>query len=297
MRFAQPLVEKHGLIAVVPEGIQHSFNAKVCCGAAMEKKIDDLGFLRLVRDKLPAVLPVPGMMSPDLVFAVGWSNGAFLATLDITQSANKRVFAAVVPISGFQPLPEISLDPIPMFMHHSRDDRLVNFGGCCQDPAQKACCCSISEASPMKCVSTRDYFRVIGKLNKCNVEAEVVTLNRSSSRVLCSTFKGCQRNVTFCEYHIHGHFANRGFHRAFPTWMAEEVANFIAGLEDLPTRASVGVDLEPGGFKVHEPALSGNRFTMTSWITLIPLLLVIAIAVRIMRTRSSGTYVRVDQAD
>lgn len=79
------------------------------------------------------------------------------------------LFRAIVPISGYQyDLGAItpaggsvaSRRAVPMFMHHSRDDPMVRFGGCCA--AQEGeCCCGISNRGPSdgKCTGADAGFR------------------------------------------------------------------------------------------------------------------------------------------
>ena len=300
LNFAKPLVENYGFVAVIPKGLKNSFNAQVCCGYAMQNKVDDIGFLRRIRDRLPSAMPVTGMVSRELTFAVGWSNGAYLATLDAVQSPTNRVFAAVVPISGFQPIPAEGIAPVPMFMHHSRDDSLVRFGGCCGDPGKKRCCCGISELSPRECTSTREYFQKMARLNNCNVEEEIVTFNRTNARnrfassdVVCFGYPRCQQNVTFCEYEDYGHFNRKTFHNTFPVWMRDEVGRFIANAEGFD---SVTVGIELAGYEpVQHPATYSTG--VTAVVSLVALLLIITFMLRNLRTHRRAPYAMVHQAD
>lgn len=70
------------------------------------------------------------------------------------------LFRAIVPISGYQyDLGAITpaggsvksrrdgAHAVPMFIHHSRDDPMVRFEGCCAAQESK-CCCGISNRGP-----------------------------------------------------------------------------------------------------------------------------------------------------
>ena len=69
--------DKYGFIVVYPSGTGRtpaalSWNGGNCCGFAMEKKIDDVAFIRAVLDDLEKVVKV----DPRRVHAAGMSNGA-----------------------------------------------------------------------------------------------------------------------------------------------------------------------------------------------------------------------------
>lgn len=62
----------HNVVLVLPEGLQSSFNAKHCCGYALEKDIDDIGFLKYIQSSLSEEF---SFVQSDYSYAVGWSNG------------------------------------------------------------------------------------------------------------------------------------------------------------------------------------------------------------------------------
>jgi len=91
---------KEGFIVVYPEGTGRrnnkvlTWNAGHCCGYAMEKRVDDVGFISVLIDKLIKNYPI----DPKRVYATGMSNGGMMAhRLGIELS---NTFAAIAPVMG-----------------------------------------------------------------------------------------------------------------------------------------------------------------------------------------------------
>ncbi|MDX1946184.1 MAG: PHB depolymerase family esterase [Pirellulaceae bacterium] len=71
-----------------------TFNGGGCCGHAMEKKIDDVGFTRAVLDDLATVANVDSAR----VFATGLSNGGIMAHYVASELSDR--IAAIAPVGG-----------------------------------------------------------------------------------------------------------------------------------------------------------------------------------------------------
>ncbi|MET0349080.1 MAG: PHB depolymerase family esterase [Rhizobacter sp.] len=89
---------REGFIVVYPEGTGRfahrllAWNATHCCGPAMTGRVDDVGFIRALLDKLSAELPVDTRR----VYATGMSNGGMMVhRLGI---ALPDRFAAIAPV-------------------------------------------------------------------------------------------------------------------------------------------------------------------------------------------------------
>jgi hypothetical protein len=67
----------HNMVLVLPEGLHSSFNARHCCGYALENDIDDVGFLELIQLMLSGEY---SFLQSKFTYAVGWSNGGESAT-------------------------------------------------------------------------------------------------------------------------------------------------------------------------------------------------------------------------
>jgi polyhydroxybutyrate depolymerase len=90
--------EKEGFIVVYPEGTgrfrkKHlTWNAGHCCGIAMERHADDVGFIGALIDKLLADYPV----DPKRIYATGMSNGGMM-THQLGIALSDRL-AAIAPV-------------------------------------------------------------------------------------------------------------------------------------------------------------------------------------------------------
>jgi len=91
---------REGFIVAYPEGTGRrnnrflTWNAGHCCGYAMDKRVDDVGFISALIDKLIESYPV----DPKRVYATGMSNGGMMThRLGIELSSR---FAAIAPVAG-----------------------------------------------------------------------------------------------------------------------------------------------------------------------------------------------------
>jgi polyhydroxybutyrate depolymerase len=75
------VARREGFIVVYPEGTGRlkgrllTWNAGHCCGRAMEQRVDDVGFIRALIERLVASHPV----DPRRIYATGISNGGMMA--------------------------------------------------------------------------------------------------------------------------------------------------------------------------------------------------------------------------
>jgi hypothetical protein len=67
--------DAEGFILVYPAGVQSSWNAGACCGAAIDQNIDDVGFVRALVAQLSATLCIDERR----IYATGMSNGGFMS--------------------------------------------------------------------------------------------------------------------------------------------------------------------------------------------------------------------------
>ncbi len=95
------LVERQQVIVVYPEGTGAreglpllTWNAVHCCGPAMQRAVDDVGFIAAMLDELQRTLPV----DPARVYVTGMSNGAMMSHR-LGQALASRI-AAIAPVVG-----------------------------------------------------------------------------------------------------------------------------------------------------------------------------------------------------
>lgn len=113
---------REGFVLVLPEGIEMSFDAGRCCGAAARDDVDDDGFTLAILDLLGRHLCV------DLrrVYATGLSNGGHMAYRLACEHAG--VFAAVSSVAGVVATwPCRPSRPIPILHVHGTDDAVVRY--------------------------------------------------------------------------------------------------------------------------------------------------------------------------
>lgn len=122
--------DKEGFVVAYPDGTGRlpnfllTWNAGDCCGYALEKQVDDVGFISTLIDDLVAKLNV----DPKRIYVTGISNGAMMAYQLACQLSSK--IAAVAPVagsmSGREPEPT---DPISVIVFHGTNDHHVPYNG------------------------------------------------------------------------------------------------------------------------------------------------------------------------
>jgi polyhydroxybutyrate depolymerase len=85
--------EDGGMIVAYPDGIGRSWNGGGCCGPAMKKDIDDVGFIEAMVAEIGTGLA----LDPQRIFATGMSNGGIMA---YRLACESDLFAAIAPVSG-----------------------------------------------------------------------------------------------------------------------------------------------------------------------------------------------------
>ncbi|MGZ3691426.1 MAG: extracellular catalytic domain type 1 short-chain-length polyhydroxyalkanoate depolymerase [Pseudobdellovibrio sp.] len=120
-----------GFIAAFPNGFSHfksgklaTWNAGKCCGDARDQKIDDVGFLKTVIEKIQKQLSIDSKR----IFATGMSNGGIMAyrlACDMSET-----FRAIAPVAGTDNTTECKPVKAVSILHiHAQDDDHVLFNG------------------------------------------------------------------------------------------------------------------------------------------------------------------------
>jgi len=121
---------RHGFAVVYPQGVDDQWNY-VAGIEGYDLAADDIGFLRA----LVAELVSAHGLDPGRVYAVGFSNGGFMAQR--LACAARDVFAAFASVSaaGYAGLPEVCGPgaPVSLLFIHGTDDTVVPFGGMAAD--------------------------------------------------------------------------------------------------------------------------------------------------------------------
>jgi len=122
--------DKEGFIVVYPEGSGRrknkllTWNAGHCCGYAMDNRVDDVGFIRSLIDKLIENDPI----DPKRIYVTGMSNGGMMShRLGIELSSKITAIAPVVgTLFGDEIKPE---HPVSAIMLNGMLDKSVPYQG------------------------------------------------------------------------------------------------------------------------------------------------------------------------
>jgi polyhydroxybutyrate depolymerase len=116
--------DKTGFIVVYPNALNARWNAGTCCSPSVEQKVDDVGFLRAVVQKVMK----DGCIDAKRVYASGLSGGGLMSYRLACEAAD--VFAAVAPVSGatvFSPCQPSA--PVSVIAYRGLSDPLVPYNG------------------------------------------------------------------------------------------------------------------------------------------------------------------------
>lgn len=121
---------KEGFIVVYPEGTGRrknkllTWNAGHCCAYAMDNRVDDVGFINTLIDKLIETYPI----DPKRIYVTGMSNGGMMTHRLGIELSNR--FAAIAPVVGTlfgdEKKPE---HPVSAIMFNCLLDRSVPYQG------------------------------------------------------------------------------------------------------------------------------------------------------------------------
>lgn len=123
--------EDAGFIVVFPNGYSKlksgqfaTWNAGRCCGAARDKKIDDVGFIRQILANLTRQLNI----DRERIYATGMSNGGMMAYRLACEMS--PVFKAIAPVAGTDnTLRCAPQNPVSVLHIHAKNDDHVLFNG------------------------------------------------------------------------------------------------------------------------------------------------------------------------
>ena len=122
--------DKDGFIVVYPEGTSRirgklqTWNADHCCGYAMKKNVDDVGFISALIDRIVSDYPV----DPLRIYATGMSNGGMM-THKIGIMLSRRI-AAIAPVVATVFGDEVRpAHPVPALMLNGMLDKSVPVAG------------------------------------------------------------------------------------------------------------------------------------------------------------------------
>jgi polyhydroxybutyrate depolymerase len=122
--------DREGFIAVYPNGtgpragILLTWNAWRCCGTALDNRVDDVGFVRALVDKVRREYSVDAKR----IYATGLSNGGMM-TYRVGCELSE-VFAAIAPVAGALDTDDCRpASPVSLIVFHGTADGHVLFEG------------------------------------------------------------------------------------------------------------------------------------------------------------------------
>ncbi|MDR3415773.1 MAG: hypothetical protein P4L83_06265 [Nevskia sp.] len=183
--------ERNGFILVMAQGYQDSWNGGVCCGSAssLELNLDDVALIRAILAEVKQHLDVDASR----VYAVGFSNGAFMADR-LACEASDMIAAIVEGSGGIRTLPMSDCKPkhhVPVLGTHGQGGRdyFVRYS---TDQASMA-----QFASAQGCAAT-----TVPAVSPASVGD-----GTHSGDVTCVTYASCPSDteVTFCSVQDGGH--------------------------------------------------------------------------------------------
>ncbi|MEO5875613.1 MAG: PHB depolymerase family esterase [Streptosporangiaceae bacterium] len=117
------VADKEGFVVAYPDGFMLSWNAGGCCGPAKVGKVDDVGFLTKLIDKLTT----SGIADPKQVYATGFSNGGGMAySLACAGPGKIKAIGVVEAALIIDCKPD---RPLSVMIFHGTADRSVPYDG------------------------------------------------------------------------------------------------------------------------------------------------------------------------
>lgn len=186
--------EEAGFIVVFPNGyskfqsgVLATWNAGNCCGDARDKKVDDVGFIRLVLDTLSKQLNV----DRNRIFATGMSNGAMMSYRLACEMP--ETFKAIAAVAGTDNTTQCYDKKISILHIHAKDDDHVLFHGGIGPSA-------VEKSKITKFNSVPSTISKWVKINGCSEVAKKVN-------PFCEEYTDCKENkkVRLCVTPTGGH--------------------------------------------------------------------------------------------
>ncbi|WP_395018341.1 alpha/beta hydrolase family esterase [Dongia sp.] len=120
--------DQRGFVVAYPEGTArsrfHTWNAGACCGVAVERGVDDVGFIRAMVAEIGATTP----LDPKRIYATGLSNGGMMAYRLGCEASD--LVAAIAPVSAVVMVAPCEPSfPVSVLHIHGTADRNVPIEG------------------------------------------------------------------------------------------------------------------------------------------------------------------------
>ncbi len=206
------IADREGFVVVYPDGTGKeifgkklfTWNSGSCCGQAVEKKIDDVGFFEKMIDELPNNFNV----DTNRIYVTGISNGGQMSHRLACELSDK--ITAVAPIAGPVGVDESmpACNPtraVPILIYHGKKDPCALYEGGC--PQAGGC---FKEATgigggEVTCIIPVEEIRDKWLMrNRCSSSSSITY---QKGDVTCLTYYECNENseVVLCTSETAGH--------------------------------------------------------------------------------------------
>lgn len=192
--------DQEGFILVIPNGYSKfqsgkfaTWNAGKCCGEARDNKVDDVGFIKTLVDKLSSKLNV----DKNKIFATGMSNGAMMSYRLACELPG--TFKAIAAVAGTDNTKDCNPNKAVSILHiHAQNDDHVLYNGGAGKGASK------NKELVTDFVSVPESVSKWVKINECN-ETPKRVLEVSGAH--CDLYSGCKNKseVKLCVTDSGGH--------------------------------------------------------------------------------------------
>ena len=218
--------DKYGFMVVYPQGYPArprlmprkygTWNAFNCCGSALEKKTDDIGFVKEILNQFAK----KSKLDPRRIYATGFSNGAQFA-LRVGCDLSDRI-AAIAPVSTPSPTEKEfqchSSRPVASLHLHGTSDPCATYqSGSCGECFAKFMqnCVGLpagKNSGKQQCEAVETFAQVRAKNNGCSNQFAESYVGKTAT---CYQFKDCKAETGFCKFNGMGHEWPGGSPEAF----------------------------------------------------------------------------------
>ncbi|PPE75755.1 polyhydroxybutyrate depolymerase [Solimonas fluminis] len=157
-----------GFVVAYPDGVGRSWNSGSCCGPALKKNVDDVGFLRAMVADIGRRTPI----DTKRVYGTGFSNGAMMVHRVACEAPD--LFKAIAAASGGIMVPNCSArQPIAALLIQGRADPRIPWDG--------------GDFEGNYRPPVRDVFSKLASRNQCAAKEET----QQDGSASCVTRRGC----------------------------------------------------------------------------------------------------------
>ncbi len=186
------LADRQGFIAVYPNGTGIladrflTWNAGNCCGPAVDRQADDVGFLRVLLDRLKRDFSI----DPRRIFVTGLSNGAMMSYRIACELSGE--IAAVAPVAGSMNVDCNPTHPLSVIIFHGTEDGHVRYDG--GAPLVRA------DWHPREDRPVRETAALWARFNGCRPEAQ----RSVQGNIVIDRYGGCRKGTEVILYTLRG---------------------------------------------------------------------------------------------